>query len=312
MIPNKIRVYGKAMNRTALGIVNAYLKLYPQTTVQDLKKAFPDELYPEVEGGFFKTIKPLGVFQTKEIVDSLPSQGLQQPFFMNDDEIITLSDGKKICVTKSWGKNALNRLAEKAKEYGIVVAESTEGVAFQKGEYWLEELEGYKTHFVSANVKKSNYTYYYIGAAVIILVILGYFLFQPKPNVEIPKVEIPEQEEQIQDTIRFNNILFELNSAKIQDVYQDDLEKAFKILQNNPGLNILIVGHSSKDSEQSNEEYNLQLSKERAKSVKTWLVAKGIDSYRIQTDGRGFDEPIASNETEEGRRKNRRIEFIRK
>lgn len=311
MIP-KIKVYGKAMNRTALGIVNAYIKLYPKTTYSQLKNAFPDDLYPEVEGGFFKTIKPLGVFQSKEIVDSLPDKGLQQPFFMNDDEIITLSDGVKICVTKSWGKNALNRLAEKAKEYGIVIAESTEGVAFQKGEYWLEELEGYKTHFVTGNVRKTNYTYYYIGAAIIIIAILSYFIFQPKPEVEIPKVEVPVQEEVVQDTLRFSNILFEHNSSIIQSVYQDDLETAFKIMQNNPDLNVLIVGHSSKDSEASNAEYNLQLSKDRAESVKSWLVDKGISSYRIETEGKGFSEPIASNETEEGRRKNRRIEFIKR
>lgn len=307
----KIKVYGKAMNRTALGIVNAYLKLYPNTTVQDLKKAFPDELYTEVEGGFFKTIKPLGVFQTKEIVDSLPAQGLQQPFFMNDDEIITLADGKRICVTKSWGKNALNRLTEKAKEFGIVVAESTEGVAFQRGEYMLEELEGFKTHFVTtARSTNINFKRYIMRAALIVLLVLVYFIFKPKPDV--PKADIPQKEE-IQDTIRFNNILFEKSSSTIQNVYQEDLEKAYQIMNEHPDLNVLIVGHASKDPyDVGKEEFNLKLSKARALSVKNWLINKGIAANRIQTDGRGFNEPIASNDAEEGRRKNRRIEFIKR
>jgi outer membrane protein OmpA-like peptidoglycan-associated protein len=310
MIP-KIKVYGKAMNRTALGIVNAYLKLYPKANLQDLKSAFPDDLYPEVEGGFFKTIKPLGVFQTKDIVDSLPAQGLQQPFFMNEDEIITLADGVEICVTKSWGKNALNRLADRAKEYGIVIAESTEGVAFKKGEYWLEELEGYKTHFVTSKPKQS-YLIYYIGAAILIVGVVLYFLLKPSSDSSIPAIN--NKSEEVQDTLRFNNILFERNSAKIKDVYQEDLAEALKIMENNPDLNVLIVGHASQDQDDNERSriYNINLSKERAESVKNWLVGKGIDPNRIKTDGRGYNNPIASNATEEGRKKNRRIEFIKR
>lgn len=44
---NKVRVYGKAQNRTALGIVHAYMVMYPQATLQDLRRAFPNELNPD-------------------------------------------------------------------------------------------------------------------------------------------------------------------------------------------------------------------------------------------------------------------------
>lgn len=168
-------------------------------------------------------------------------------------------------------------------------------------------LEKYNMYF--ANLKPN---YYYVGAAIIILVILFFNLFNSSGDRKIS--EPPEITEEIQDTIRFNNILFEYNSSKIQNIYQEDLEIAYKILKNNPNLKILIVGHASQDQDynESTRIYNINLSKSRAEAVKEWLIKKGIDESRIETDGRGFDEPIASNKTEDGRRKNRRIEFIKK
>ena len=46
-MPSKVRVYGKAQNRTALGIAHAYMVMYPQATLEDLRKAFPNELNPD-------------------------------------------------------------------------------------------------------------------------------------------------------------------------------------------------------------------------------------------------------------------------
>ena len=56
---------------------------------------------------------------------------------------------------------------------------------------------------------------------------------------------------------------------------------------------------------------NMTLSKERAESVKSWLVSNGIESSRIETEGYGPDKPIDTNDTDEGRLRNRRIEFKR-
>ena len=57
--------------------------------------------------------------------------------------------------------------------------------------------------------------------------------------------------------------------------------------------------------------YNMRLSQRRAESVKNWLVEKGIDASRITAIGYGPDNPIDSNDTPEGRERNRRIEFVR-
>lgn len=79
-------------------------------------------------------------------------------------------------------------------------------------------------------------------------------------------------------------------------------------MNNNPDIVVEISGHT--DS-RGGYEMNMNLSKNRAEAVKEWLVAKGISASRIETAGYGPNNPIASNDTEEGRYQNRRIEFKR-
>ena len=68
----------------------------------------------------------------------------------------------------------------------------------------------------------------------------------------------------------------------------------------------MIVGHTSSEG---TREHNLDLSDRRAKSVKAYLVSKGVADDRIDTKGFGPDSPVAANNTEANRSKNRRIEF---
>jgi outer membrane protein OmpA-like peptidoglycan-associated protein len=68
-----------------------------------------------------------------------------------------------------------------------------------------------------------------------------------------------------------------------------------------------IIGHTDNIG---SEFYNLELSKKRAKSVANFLIAEGIDSKRIKYQGKGMTYPKADNSTQEGRDKNRRVEFI--
>jgi OOP family OmpA-OmpF porin len=101
-------------------------------------------------------------------------------------------------------------------------------------------------------------------------------------------------------------ITFELNSAKIRPSSQPTLDEAAKTLEANPDYQLEIEGHT--DSTGSRMR-NLELSRQRAESVKRYLVRKGIDSDRITVKGYGPDDPIATNDTKEGRAENRRIEF---
>jgi outer membrane protein OmpA-like peptidoglycan-associated protein len=74
----------------------------------------------------------------------------------------------------------------------------------------------------------------------------------------------------------------------------------------NPTVRVVITGHTDNVGSQ---KFNQDLSLKRAQAVKNWLVKKGIKSNRMRTVGRGLNEPVASNETEEGRAENRRMEF---
>ena len=99
---------------------------------------------------------------------------------------------------------------------------------------------------------------------------------------------------------------FEHNSATIDINSAPILERAYQILATNEKLTIEIAGHTS--AEGSNDD-NLELSLRRAEAVRGYLLKRGIAPTRIQAVGHGAEEPIADNKTEEGRRKNRRIEF---
>jgi OOP family OmpA-OmpF porin len=101
-------------------------------------------------------------------------------------------------------------------------------------------------------------------------------------------------------------INFELDSAKIDVASTPLLERAYEILHEYPGLSVEVSGHTSAEG---NGDRNLTLSLARAEAVKTYLVRRGIPAERILTVGHGADVPRADNKTEEGRRKNRRIEF---
>lgn len=102
-------------------------------------------------------------------------------------------------------------------------------------------------------------------------------------------------------------INFEVDKAVIPDVNQAFLERAAKIIAEVPDANLMIIGHT--DS-QASDAYNMELSRERADSVKAYLVSQGIDESKLSTKGMGETDPIADNSTEQGRFRNRRIEFV--
>ena len=104
-------------------------------------------------------------------------------------------------------------------------------------------------------------------------------------------------------------VLFKNDSA---DILEDTKEKVLafaKYLQDNKEFNTEITGHASK-SLSANAAYNQKLSEKRANAIKSLLVSQGVESSRIQAIGKGFTEPIASNDTPEGQAQNRRIEAV--
>jgi len=106
-------------------------------------------------------------------------------------------------------------------------------------------------------------------------------------------------------------IQFEANSAVIKDVSSSLLHEIAEVIRKNPQLKkISIEGHASSEGDVPSG-HNKQLSDERAKAVMTYLIQKeSIDASRLSATGWGSEKPIASIDTEEGREKNRRVEFL--
>jgi OmpA-OmpF porin, OOP family len=108
------------------------------------------------------------------------------------------------------------------------------------------------------------------------------------------------------EPIQLNNITFEYDSSVLQDPSYIELEKLLLLLKDNPKIEIEIHGHTDNHGD---DDYNLTLSKKRAKAVLTYLMMNGIDKARLTSQGFGEKKPIKGNETNEGRRQNRRVEF---
>ncbi|MBN1466735.1 OmpA family protein [candidate division KSB1 bacterium] len=102
-----------------------------------------------------------------------------------------------------------------------------------------------------------------------------------------------------------SGILFDVNSADLKPVAKSNIESLAKVLVKYPDSNILIEGDTDNTG---SEEYNQKLSERRAQSVATYLAGLSIDGTRISTVGLGETNPVASNDTDEGRQLNRRVE----
>jgi len=108
------------------------------------------------------------------------------------------------------------------------------------------------------------------------------------------------------EVAELNNIFFELNSAKLDDASQTELNLVVHLLRENPNLRLKVIGHTDASGDPA---YNLQLSKLRAQSVQAYLVEKGISASRLETLGLGQTKPLAPNDTPANRMRNRRTEI---
>lgn len=127
-----------------------------------------------------------------------------------------------------------------------------------------------------------------------------------KIETALPGAEVERVGEGIKLTLGENSVNFDLNKSTLTAKAKQNLDKLIPVFNEYPDTNIQIFGYT--DSSGS-DEYNLKLSKERAASVVSYLGGKGLKSSRFTTDGKGEADPIASNDTPDGRAKNRRVEF---
>ena len=103
-------------------------------------------------------------------------------------------------------------------------------------------------------------------------------------------------------------LLFDFDSAELRPESITELERVVKFMNDVPFAQVLIQGHTDSVG---NDAYNLKLSDRRAKAVFDYLSSRGVDPARVTSEGKGEAEPIADNNTAEGRQENRRVMLIR-
>ena len=123
---------------------------------------------------------------------------------------------------------------------------------------------------------------------------------------EAEKLEIKKEEIQVGQTIQLKNVFFAFNKWDLLPESYPELNKVAEFLKENPSVQIELAGHTD---DIGSDEYNLDLSDKRANSVKAYLVAQGISESRLLAKGYGETRPVAPNEYDWGREKNRRVEF---
>lgn len=117
--------------------------------------------------------------------------------------------------------------------------------------------------------------------------------------------EKPPVPEETTTLLEFDQVYFLRGKTKIVEG-EEVIEQVATYLKENKGVNLQIVGHTDNVG---NHHRNIALSEKRAEKIKSELIKKGIGKSRLKTIGHGANKPIADNNTEEGRAKNRRIEF---
>ncbi len=105
----KIKVTAKAQNRIVLGIMHAYMKLHPQATIEDIRKAFPNDICPDC--GVKELFLPLA--EAEKFNNSMTL------YFAKHDEQLTMGNGEKVCLASMWTKDSLERAIAQANNYEI-------------------------------------------------------------------------------------------------------------------------------------------------------------------------------------------------
>ena len=294
----RVRVYGKAQNRTALGIMHAYMVMYPQSKLEDIQKAFPDTLNPDS-----------GVKKNFIYAEEKGTTTDWNGFFKKEEELLTMGDGRKVAVVSMWTKPSFERLVAWAKQYGIIVAEfEAVNKGGEKGGFRLEYLNGY----IPPKPRKGIPVWVWILIALLIAALAGVAFMSKHKKAETVVIEktvvvhdtlYVQQIAQIEEN--FNAAKFKQGKSELSVEAQFILHDLAKVLAQNPDLKLRVEGHTSAEGDAT---VNQKLSEARAQAAITFLVDhEGIDASRLEAVGFGSSKlKDAKNPMSEV---NRRTEF---
>ncbi|MEM6270934.1 MAG: OmpA family protein [Bacteroidota bacterium] len=162
----------------------------------------------------------------------------------------------------------------------------------QKGMYTLDLPEKGGTY----SVMFSSPGYMFYGQD------LDFDLLKISPEI---RIDVALQPILVGSKVVLNNINFDIGKAEIRDDSEPELRRLERFLKANPDVKVEISGHTDNTGVADRVK---SLSERRATRVRDWLLKAGVAGRQMQVAGYGMEHPIASNETEEGRQKNRRVE----
>lgn len=218
-----------------------------------------------------------------------------------DDQVVETSVALKPAPRYGQFKGNVTNLKDEAVDAVLLIEDedkqmaeySTEGGAFE-----IQLAPGRYQVVVRAE------GYLQTGAPVLIEPLgktIRNFILKPLPKKRISLLK--------KDKIEISSrIPFEYNKSRLLKASEFILDDVVDLILSNPQIKMIrIEGHTD---DTGSEEYNQQLSEARAQAVLEYLVSKGVPAERLQAVGYGFTRPLAPNDTEEGRAKNRRVEFV--
>jgi len=127
-----------------------------------------------------------------------------------------------------------------------------------------------------------------------------------KIETALPGAKVERVGEGIKLTLGENSVNFDFNKATLTPKAKANLDKLVPVFKEYPDTDIKVYGYT--DSKGA-DDYNLNLSQQRAAAVKGYLSARGLSGARFVTTGMGEADPLATNDTDQGRAQNRRVEF---
>lgn len=233
--------------------------------------------------GYFSSVKPGGKGEKDiYVINFTDEEGAEKSVYL------TLVTGKVIDAVTNKAVEAKIEITDNEKNEVVAVFESNSST----GDY-LVTLPSGKNYGIA--VSADGYLFHSEN-------------FNLPANKEYDKIDLDISLNSMKEgsTIILKNLFFDYAKTELKSESINELTRVVKILNDHPTMRIEIGGHTDN---QSSLATNQKLSTERAKSVVDYLISQGIDAKRLEYKGYAFYQPIADNETEEGKAKNRRVEF---
>jgi outer membrane protein OmpA-like peptidoglycan-associated protein len=225
---------------------------------------------------------------------------------------------RSIGSVKEFGVLFLKKFSWGLEGIGIATKPSVDFInpaGYEDKKNWIKfsavyHAEGYETALILGyfNYDKSKafkcFAHYYVDdVSVTLIEKKDDSIVSIKTEDSIPKLFSPK----LGEIITLKNIFFMTNKSELLPQSFPELDKLIQYLHESPNTSIKISGHTDNTG---NEEQNKTLSEGRAKAVADYLISKWIDKSRIYYIGYGSAKPITTNDTDDGKRQNRRVEFI--